>query len=57
MMAIAQQPGGKIALGSRCLSRGSQGVEKEHGKEAPGAYAKTGDGDERHVRQPRLPDA
>jgi hypothetical protein len=30
-------------------------MEKEHGEEAPGAHAKSGDGDERHVRQPRLP--
>lgn len=54
--AIAQYPRGEIAIRARSLSRGSQGIEKEHGKKSPGADAKTGDGDERHGRQPRLPD-
>ena len=54
--AVAKQPCGEIAVGARGLPRGSQGIEKEHGEKAPGAHAKTGDGDERHVREPRLPD-
>src|SRR5580658_3216660 len=55
-MAIAQQPGGEIAVGPRGLPRGSQGIEKETRQKAPGAYAKASDGDERHLRQPRLAD-
>ena len=56
-MAIAQQSGGEIAVRSRGLPCGSEGIEKEYGKKAPGAHAKTSDGDERHVPQPKLPDA
>jgi hypothetical protein len=56
-MAIAQQSGGEIAVRSRGLPCGSEGIEKEHGKKAPGAHAKTSNGNEGHVRQPRLPDA
>jgi hypothetical protein len=54
--AVAKQPGGEIAVGARGLPRGSERVEKEHGKKAPRAHAKSSDGDERHVRQLRLPD-
>ena len=53
---IAQYSGGEIAVGARRLSRGLEGIEKERRKKAPGADAKAGDGNERHVRQPRLPD-
>jgi hypothetical protein len=45
MMAIAQQPGGEIAVGAYGLTRRSQGIEKELGEKSPGAYAKTSYGD------------
>ena len=54
--AVAKQPCGEIAVGARGLPRGSEGIDKEHGEKAPGAHAKTGDGDERHDRQLRLPE-
>jgi hypothetical protein len=56
VMAIAKYPGGEIAIGARGLPRGLEGIEKETRQKAPGAYAKTGYGDERHVRPPRVPD-
>jgi hypothetical protein len=57
VMAIAKYPGGEIAIGARGLPRGLEGIEKETGQKAPGTYAETSDGDERHVRPPRVPDA
>jgi len=50
-MAIAQYPGGEIAIGAGGLSRGLEGIEKEPQQKAPGTYAKSRDGDERHGYQ------